>query len=300
LIMKEREVPKELQILRILRPRMNFTEDEESYYQYKEKGYAGEVNFDKWSEQLMDMIFLNDVNLNVNNTHFQNDSLGISAGTLHIFEVKNLEGDYTIDKDGKWRSPKGNVVKNPLLQLEKAETLINQLVKNMGWRVKVEPHLVFVHPEFHLYNVPPHLPIIYPTQLLRFREKLLQQCSKPTRSEIQLGERLMSGLIEEMPYTSVPDYTYDRLRKGIVCPGCGVFYGSFHKVFHCNYCGGRESCSDAILRSVKEFKMLFPDKKVTTATIYEWCHVVKDERTIRRILKEHYELRGFAKSAFYF
>jgi hypothetical protein len=32
---------------------------------------------------------------------------------------------------------------------------------------------------------------------------------------------------------------------------------------------------------------------------YEWCNVVKDERTIRRILKEHYELSGFAKSAFY-
>jgi hypothetical protein len=40
-------VPKELQILRILRLRMNLTENEESDYQYKEKGYEGEINFDK-------------------------------------------------------------------------------------------------------------------------------------------------------------------------------------------------------------------------------------------------------------
>ncbi|WP_421385416.1 nuclease-related domain-containing protein [Bacillus salacetis] len=298
--MKMRDVPKELQILRILRPRMNFTEDEESYYQYKEKGYEGEVTFDKWAEPLKDMIFLNDINLNTNNNHFQNDSLGISAGTLHIFEVKNFAGDYTIDKEGKWHSPKGNIVKNPHLQLEKAETLMNQLVKNMGWRINVEPHLVFVHPEFHLYNVPAHLPIIYPTQLVRFREKLLERCSKPTRSEVQLGDRLLSLLIEEMPYTSVPDYTYDRLRKGIVCKGCGVFYGSFHKTFQCGFCGGRESCSEAVIRSINEFKMLFSDNKVTTARIHDWCNVVKDERTIRRVLNENFELKGFAKSAFYF
>ncbi|WP_421385370.1 nuclease-related domain-containing protein [Bacillus salacetis] len=299
--MKERDVPKELQILRILRSRMNFNEEEESYYQYKEKGYEGEISFDKWAEPLKDMIFLNDVNLSVNNNHFQNDSLGISAGTLHIFEVKNLEGDYTIDKEGKWRSPKGNIVKNPLLQLEKAETLMNQLLKNMGWRVKVEPHLVFVNPEFHLYNVPSHLPIIYPAQLLRFREKMLQRCSKPTRFEIQIAERLLSILIEEIPYSSVPDYTYDGLRKGIVCPGCQKFYNSpIYTTFYCDGCDYKEETTTAVLRSIKEFKVLFPTRHLTTNQVFDWCGIFRDKRTIRTILKKNFKHKGRSAASHYY
>ncbi|WP_232214245.1 nuclease-related domain-containing protein [Bacillus sp. SG-1] len=297
--MKEREVSKELQILRVLRPRMNFSESEESYYQYKEKGYEGEVTFDKWAEPLKNMIFLNDTNFNVNNNHFQTDSLGISSGTLHIFEVKNFEGDYTIKED-KWYSPKGNGIKNPLLQLEKTETLINQLVKNMGWRINVEPHLVFVHPEFHLYDVSSDLPIVYPTQLDRFREKMLQRCgSNPTRSEIQFAEKLLALLIEELPYTSVPEYKYGGLRKGIVCPFCGGFYSSVQTTLVCGNCGGREKCTEAVLRCVKEIKLLFPQLKVTSNLIYDWCGVIRDIKTIRRILKRNFKLVGHGKSSYY-
>jgi hypothetical protein len=299
LIMKERDVPKELQILRALRPRMNFSEDEESYYQYKEKGYQGEVTFDKWAEPLKDMIFLNDSNFNVNNNHFQIDSLGISSGTLHIYEVKNFEGDYILDEEGKWRSPKGNVVKNPLLQLQKTETLVIQLLKNMGWRINVEAHLVFVNPEFHLYDIPSNLPIIYPTQLLRFREKLLQRSSKPTRSDTKLAEKLVSLLIDELPYSSVQEYTYEGLRKGIVCPKCGVYYGSVQTTLLCGACGGREKCTEAVLRSIGELRLLFPHLKVTSARVFEWCGVIRDVKTIQRILKRNFKLEGHGKSSYY-
>jgi hypothetical protein len=298
LIFKKRNVPKELQLLRALRPRMNFTEEEESYYQYKEKGYLGEVNFDKWADPLKDMIFLHDATFTVHNNHFQNDSLGITAGTLHIFEIKNFEGDYLIKKD-KWHSPKGNAVKNPLLQLEKAETLINQLVKSMGWRIFVKPHLVFVHPEFHLYDVPSTLPIVYPSQLMRFREKLQQQSSKPTRPDIQLAEKLCSLLKDDLPYTSVPAFTYEGLRKGIVCPGCGVFYGSVQTTLICKNCGKREKCTEAVLRSVREFRLLFPNLKMTTNTIYNWCGTFKDIRTIQTVLRTNFTLKGHGKSAHY-
>jgi hypothetical protein len=299
LIMKERDVPKELKIIRTLRPRMNFNEEEESYYQYKEKGYEGEVIFDKWAEPLKNFVFLNDANFNVNNNNFQADSLGISSGTLHIFEVKNFEGDYTLDEEDKWRSPKGNLIKNPLLQLQKTETLINQLLKNIGWRINVEAHLVFVNPEFHLYDIPSNLPIIYPTQLLRFREKMLQRSAKTTRSEIQFAEKLLSHLIDELPYSNVPKYTYDGLQKGIVCPGCGVFYGSVQTTLLCGNCGGREKCKEAILRSVSELRLLFPHLKVTSSRVYEWCGIIRDVKTIRRILKGNLQHAGHGKSSHY-
>jgi hypothetical protein len=301
LIMKERGVPRELIILRGLRPRINFSESEESYYLYKEKGYEGEVNFDKWAVPLSvseKMIFLNDVNLNQNNNHFQVDSFGISSGTLHHFEVKNLEGDYSIDK-GKWISPLGNPVKNPLIQVDKTETLLNQLVNNHSIPLTVKSHLILINPEFHLYNVPSNLPIVYPAQMNRFRTSLLQNSSKIRNADIRAAEKLLALYIGESPYDSVPKYRYDELRKGMVCPGCGEFYAEFKRVLCCGFCGGKEGSSDAILRSVEEFRLLFPEVKVTTKNIFDWCGVIKDERTIQRVLRANLQSMGNKRSSYY-
>lgn len=299
--MKERGVPRELIIMRGLRSRINFSESEESYYLYKEKGYEGEVSFDKWAVPLSvseKMIFLNDVNLNQNNNHFQVDSFGISSATLHHFEVKNLEGDYSIDK-GKWISPLGNPVKNPLIQVDKTETLLNQLVNNHSIPLTVKSHLILINPEFHLYNVPSNLPIVYPAQMNRFRNSLLQNSSKIRNADIRAAEKLLALSIGESPYDSVPKYRYDELRKGMVCPGCGEFYAEFKRVLCCGFCGGKECSSDAILRSVEEFRLLFPDEKVTSNRILDWCGIAKDQRTIRKILLKNYTLIGYGQSSYY-
>ncbi|MGF2614330.1 nuclease-related domain-containing protein [Rossellomorea aquimaris] len=297
--MKERGIPQELQLLRGLRPRMNFSESEESYYLYKEKGYEGEMNFDKWAVPLSKkMIFLNDINLNQNNNNFQVDSFGISSGTLHHFEVKNLEGDYSIEK-GKWTSPSGNPVKNPLLQVDKTETHLNQLVKNYNIPLSVKSHLIFINPEFHLYDVPSNLPIIYPAQMNRFRNNLLQNSSKIRNADIRAAEKLLSLSIGGSPYNSVPKYSYEELRKGIVCSGCGEFYTEAKRILHCEFCGVRESCSDAVLRSVEEFGLLFPDFKVTTKNIFDWCKVIKDERTVQRVLRSNLQMIGNKRSSYY-
>ncbi|WP_223702482.1 nuclease-related domain-containing protein [Sutcliffiella deserti] len=298
MILKKREIPLELQLLRSLRPRMQFSEKEESYYQHKEKGFEGELHFDKWAEPLKDIIFLNDLNILYNKTNCQIDSIGISSSTIHIFEIKNFEGDYTI-KEGKWYSPKGFVVNNPLIQLEKAETIVNQLVKNFGYSLTVQPHLIFINPDFHLYDAPSNLPIVYPTQLVRVKEKLQRHCTKITRTETQFAEKLYSINMDKSPHANLPEYKYESLRKGIVCPNCRVFYKSMAKCFYCESCEEKESCYEAVLRSVEEFKTLFPDCKVTTTQIQEWCGIVQDKRTIRRVLVENYKGQGLKMGNFY-
>ncbi|MGM0847293.1 MAG: nuclease-related domain-containing protein [Bacillota bacterium] len=299
MILKKRGLPRELQILRAQRPRMNFSENEESYYLYKEKGYEGEVNFDKWAVPLSEkIIFLNDVNLNQNNNHFQVDSFGISSGTLHHFEVKNLQGDYSIVK-GKWISPLGNPVKNPLIQVDKTETLLNQLVNNHSIPLTVKSHLILINPEFHLYDVPSNLPIVYPAQMNRFRNNLLQNSARIRNSDVRLAEKVLSLCIGESPYNNVPKYSYEELRKGIVCRGCGEFYPEFKRVLNCEFCGGKECSSEAVLRSVEEFKLLFPNIRLTTGRIQEWCRIVKDERTIQRVLRKNLAMMGSRKTSYY-
>ena len=43
----------------------------------------------------------------------------------------------------------------------------------------------------------------------------------------------------------------------------------------CETCGNVENWEVAVLRSVEEFKLLFPGRKITTNRVYEWCGGIK-------------------------
>ncbi|MEH7504004.1 hypothetical protein V7152_18650 [Neobacillus drentensis] len=59
---KARTVPVGLIMLRILHKRMNFSGEEEKYYVYQEKGFAGEVQFDLLTDKLQSECYiLNDL-----------------------------------------------------------------------------------------------------------------------------------------------------------------------------------------------------------------------------------------------
>ena len=94
---KPRLVSDELKVLRILNSRMDLTPEQQKYYLYKEKGFEGEVRFDLITEQLQcDCLILNDLNLEVNNTFFQIDTLILFQEIIFLFEVKNYEGNIVI------------------------------------------------------------------------------------------------------------------------------------------------------------------------------------------------------------
>jgi hypothetical protein len=70
-------------------------------------------------------------------------------------------------------------------------------------------------------------------------------------------------------------------------------------VLVCDNCGCKEEVESAVLRSVAELLLLFPDQKITTKVILEWCQIVKSEKTIRRILAKNFKRIGHGKSANY-
>ncbi|WP_339149968.1 MULTISPECIES: nuclease-related domain-containing protein [unclassified Sutcliffiella] len=117
MMMKERMEPGELKLLRILKARGGLVDD--SRFWNLEKGYQGEVLFDKWFS-FMDgeWIIVNDLLLDHGGSVFQIDSLVIGEERVYLFEVKNYEGDFYLD-DGKWLSISQNEIKNPLLQMQR-------------------------------------------------------------------------------------------------------------------------------------------------------------------------------------
>lgn len=100
-------------------------------------------------------------------------------------------------------------------------------------------------------------------------------------------------IIEESPYTLLPSYEYEQLKKGITCKACNSFSISISgKKCVCGTCGHQELVTKAIMRSVEEYKLLFPNGKITTNIIYDWCRVVEFKRTIRRVLEKNFKKVG--------
>ncbi|MEH7387063.1 nuclease-related domain-containing protein [Bacillus sp. JJ1521] len=159
MIIKNRNVPKELVLLRFLQGRMKVSEKTENQIISLEKGFIGEKMFQQRMTKLtLDCLFINDLLLETNNTHYQIDSLLFTQPKIHIFEVKNYEGDYLFDGDCL-RLLSGKEIKNPLNQLSRSVSLFRQFLQNQRMNFTVEGHLVFINPEFYLNNASPDLPI---------------------------------------------------------------------------------------------------------------------------------------------
>ncbi len=280
---------------------MNLSAEDEQYCFNLEKGYEGELKFDeRLDELLLGRLVLNDLLLEHRNTLFQTDSLLISSGTNYLFEVKNYEGDFYVDGD-RWYSMGGNEIKNPLLQLNRNESLLRQLLKALGCNIPVEAYLVFVNPEFHLYQAPLNQNIIFPTQLNRFLDKIKKQPSRLKNVHSTLAEQLLSLHLTDTPNFRLPDYHYDNLRKGIYCQRCCGFYDQQNTrlYFFCAKCGEKEDYETAVLRSVEEFKLLFPNDKITTNQIHEWSNFIKSKKTIRKVLLENFRTIGHGKYTYF-
>ncbi|MBT2644595.1 NERD domain-containing protein [Bacillus sp. ISL-41] len=300
MIVKERTKPEELQLLQALEPRMELEEKDAQNLRTLEKGYEGEVQFDHWfTNYQVESIIINDLLLEVNGTLFQIDSFVITQDRLHLFEVKNLEGDYYLDGD-KFKTAAGKEIKNPLHQLSRAESLLKQLLKELGFYIPLEPHLVFINPEFALLQAPLKSPIILPNQMNRFMKNMNRASSKLNNKHTKLAEALLSLHIKKSPYSRVPSYEFGMLRKGVICGECGGLMESYNRYnFYCIHCSSKETIDSAVLRTIVTYQLLFPDQKVTTSIIYEWVNGIFPQKTIRRVLKHNFLAQGEGSSTFY-
>ena len=297
---KPRTESTELLILRSLHTRMNLSEKDKQHYFNLKKGYEGEVMFDSLTEKLQCECFIvNDLLLKTNNTMFQIDSLIIMSETIYLFEVKNYEGDYYYESDRIYKKPKTEI-NNPLHQLSRSESLLRQLLHNLGFNLPIDSSVVFINPEFTLYQTPLNKPFIFPTQINRYLNKLNTTPSKLNGKHKMLADKLISLHIKDSPYKQLPSYDYDQLRKGITCLQCNSFSISVEgQKCVCKECEHEEMVPTAVMRSVEEFKLLFPNQKITTNVIYDWCKVVKSKKRIKRILEKNFIIVGVHRWAFY-
>ncbi|WP_099363304.1 nuclease-related domain-containing protein [Fredinandcohnia onubensis] len=298
MVYKERTESIVIRIIKLLQRRNELKEKQ--YCSNLIKGYEGEVLFDSYTKKLeCECFVINDLLLQYNNTTFQIDTLVITPDKLYIFEVKNYEGDYYFESDILYKKPKKEV-SNPLNQLHRSESLLRQLLQSYGFTIPIQAYVVFVNPAFTLYQAPLTKPIIFPTQLHAFFQNLNKSTAKLNKKHKVLADKLVSLHVEESPYRTLPKYKYSDLRKGICCVNCGSFsVNVVGRKCICQNCGKEEMVVDAVKRSTDELKMLFPELKITTNIIHDWCKVVESKRRIGRILDKFYHKNGLHQWTYY-
>jgi hypothetical protein len=298
---KEREESNLLKAYRSLSLRGELSEEERKYYLNLEKGYEGELKFDQMSGRLQSNgIILNDLLLKWNNQEFQIDSTIIFQHTINIFEVKNFEGDYCFDPE-IFQTIYGKEINNPLLQLNRAKSLFRQLLQGQGFNLQVEAYVIFINPEFTLFQAPTDIPFVLPSQLNRFMKRLDAKPSTLNTHHKRIAEKLLSLHQKDTTYISkLPKYEYERLRKGITCKCCGAFLVRVtgRKVV-CDECGVVEEVSSTVMRCVGEVQLLFPEMRITTNVIYDWCRNIECKRRISRILERNLRMFGYGQWSYF-
>lgn len=300
MLYKSRSIPPELLILHSLNKRINLTGKYLQNYFILKKGYEGEVMFDLLTEKHeCDCLILNDLRLIANNSLFQIDTLIIFPDKLYIFEIKNFEGDYYLESDRFYAKNKLEYP-NPLIQLTRCESHFRQLLQSLKLYFHIDASVVFINPEFTLYQMPLDKPIISPNQVKRFLNRLDTNSAKLQEKHRLLADKLVSLHITKPSFDKIPPYEYKDVRKGITCIECGNFSLSVKGKFCvCSKCGKKEVVENAILRVINEFKLLFPNEKITTNIIYDWCQIIKTKKTIRKTLGKNYNIVGIHQWSHY-
>ena len=301
ILRKKRQIPKELRILRFLNARMVLLDQDRRNYFNAEKGFEGETKFDLLTEKLVsNCIVINGLLLKADNTFYQIDTVIIFQKLIYLIDVKNFESDYQFEGKHLKHIKTEKIIKDPYIQLQRCETLFRQLLQQLGFSFNVEPFLVYINPEFTMYQAPHNPSIIFPTQVDQFIKTLNKMPSKLNSGHEKLADLLISMDIGDYPFAQLPSYDFEQLEKGVISPCCWTFMKPLSRErLICPKSGLIEKVDSAVLRSVEEFRILFPDRKITTTEIYNWCKVIKSRRAIMRILLNNYQLCGKGRYSFF-
>ncbi|MFC6464012.1 nuclease-related domain-containing protein [Marinilactibacillus sp. GCM10026970] len=263
-----------------------------------EKGYTGEEQFDTLLAKHLtsDALILNDLLLKNSGSTFQIDTLVISGGTIHLYEIKNYSGDYILTNEGL-STVSGKIIRNPTIQLARTKQNLTNLIRETHFKHKIQAHVVFVHPTFTLYNASTTDSFIFPTQIETHLIKINDQLKMSSQKDRQLAEILVDGQETQNQHEqTTPEYPYEQLEKGVVCPHCNTLsLSSGLRMKSCLTCGHKVPLESAILESVRQYQVLFPEGKVTTNQIDDWCGKQTSTKSIRKVLETHFTMVGTNK-----
>ncbi|WP_281203166.1 nuclease-related domain-containing protein [Cytobacillus kochii] len=299
-VYKPLEASTTLRFYRAIHTRTELPPESAYYLQSLQKGYNGEKNWATYLNELPENIpILYDLQFEVNQSTIQIDALCILQNKLVLFEVKNFQGNFSVDGD-KWYSPSHKEMKNPLNQIKRAEPIFHQFLKKHQLNIPFDYYLIFVHPTFILYGASHQEQLILPGQIPEFLDGLKQQTFSPQRMHTKIIDTLLTNHKNGIHLLHKPQYHFDQMVKGLFCGVCGEKMNRTHKmIFSCSGCHHPTSVNNIVLCNIQDYMTLFPERKVTTASIFEWVGGEVSANAIKKILYNNFERTGKGKSTHY-
>ena len=281
--------PVTLLMMEALNERMNLDAEEKRYLGNLLKGFNGEFAF---SERLGDLkcehILLKDLIFDPKYSgQIQLDALMFIKDCVIIYEVKNYSGDW-IHGSECYRN--GDIeIPNPLIQATRTKNNFKRLLSELGFDgIFVEACVVFVNPEFTLYQAEADKNVIFASQINAHIARL-EQYARPYSFEFnRLSAALRAATRpDKVFHKQIPAYRFETLQKGIRCSACGCLAQRIsQRRYHCNSCGFIGLNNEAVIRALQEFQLLFPEKRLNGRLLSEWCDGVLSHSQCKKIMKE--------------
>lgn len=292
---------RELEIFNYLTGRLIFSKVmSQTYYRLK-RGAEGEKEF---LQMVPDEIAVNfsqwkDLNLLNGGQEVQIDVLWIGQGALYHFEIKNYSGDYILQNE-QWQKLGFGEIENPLYQMQRANIFLKKLFRKHQIDLPIYSKLIFIHPEFHLYQSDYQLPIYLRSQLKSLFFEVMGQTSSLNFDKEKLERIIQAHRIENSKYAVRPKYDYERMQKGLKCKKCRTGLKSkTERKFICSKCHNTKSTKEVLDLHVAELKLLFPEMKLTKGLLYDWCGEQIKMRTIQKYLAKYHITIFNGKSSYY-
>lgn len=302
MILKHREKSKLHLGLLALDKRMALQDTDRNYLLNIEKGYEGEELFDTFVKKYLnkEVIVLNDLLLTSRGNTFQVDSILITSDTVYIYEIKNYKDSYQMNA-GQLMTLTGQEINSPLNQVNRAKTLMKQVVKDLGYVMNVEASVIFIHPTFNLYQAKSSDPIILPNQIEKHFKEMNHRLTPLSKEQRYLAQKLAKENKESVPYEKqLPDFEYKRLKKNLYCKACGESQLTLtRKKSYCGSCKKKQGLELTILEHIDEFRLLFPKEKMTVQILYDWCARKISARRLRNVCRKHYKKVGTTSNSYY-
>lgn len=162
-----RIIPLKLKQLQILSRRTILGETEEKEREKLQRGYAGELEFDKLLGEFvhgLDVYHLKDYRFKIDNneatmkvasglSEVQIDNVLVAGDCIYTFEVKNFGFDLVYGAKS-WYFTGGREYKDLSMQVNRQRTSLDFLLRNGGFNYGITSHLAFVNPRQTIYNMP--------------------------------------------------------------------------------------------------------------------------------------------------
>ncbi|GEK92004.1 hypothetical protein AKA01nite_16260 [Alkalibacterium kapii] len=270
-------------------------------YQNQVKGFEGEQLFDEIMQfRHLRGLVINDLLIDTQETFYQIDSLLVTSDRIYLYEVKNYTGSYYY-KDGGIYSNSGHALQDPIAQAERKRAYLYNLLLNLNLEREISAYVVFVNPDFYVYNFPEQNNVIFKGQLANHFKSVSETIKSDTSNSKRIAEKLIALHDDSYRSVNLPgNYAFDQLKKGIICSKCGSFqYETTRQTRVCTDCFRKENISAAIHRSIEEFRLLFPTSRLDKNIISLWCENNLSKSRIQAVLRKNYCLKSCGRGTYY-